>query len=83
MKKKVIFFYRAGYVLAAFALVSYWLIAIKAYQDGELFAYETFYNLSMSTSGLFILLIFFTVAWFWTIPKYWNGPQEKDDEFDL
>jgi len=73
------FFYRTGYIIGAIVLAGYWAMALGYAADGRIFAYKTFKNLTVTTSGLFIMLVVFTVAWFWTIPKYWNGDSNDHD----
>jgi len=70
---------RAGYVIGAILLIQYWIVAYMAYTNGKIFAYQNYWNAEISTMGLFIMLIFLTFAWFWTIPKYWNGVPKKED----
>ncbi len=67
------FWIRAGYIIGALFLIQYWIIAYVAYADGKLFAYKNYWNADISTMGIFIMLIFLTFTWLWTVPKYWNG----------
>lgn len=69
---------RIGYIIGAIFLAQYWLMTYIAYSEGRIFSHSNYWGAGIGTSMLFILVVFFTIAWLVTIPKFWNGTSRKD-----
>ncbi|UTW56036.1 hypothetical protein [Kordiimonas sp. SCSIO 12610] len=74
-----VFWYRAGYIVGLTGLVGYWIIAILKLMDSHFFIHANYWGQPIGTFGFMIVLLVCSVAWVWTIPKYWNGPIKADE----
>jgi hypothetical protein len=79
IKRRRVFLYRAGYIISFLFLAGYWLVSILKFFNNEMFIHANYWGQPIDTFGFMIVLFFLTIAWVWSIPKYWNGPKPSND----